>query len=92
MATVRTQAGSERFKQPIGTSILDAPPEPPAPQPRVSAVRLRSLRALIEQKQAAGDGGAVRALSEKFRAEFALFSKGMTPEEAEAALSDADAE
>lgn len=82
MATVRTQAGSERFDQPIG-SVLD-----PAPSSgmEVSPTRLRSLRAIIMAKHEAGDEGAVRTLTEKFRAALATFSAGKTPEEVEQAL------
>lgn len=85
MATVRTQAGSERFGQPIG-SVLDPAPAPEAAPTEVSPTRLRALRAIIMAKHEAGDEGAVRALTEKFRAALATFSAGKTPEEVEQAL------
>ena len=79
MATVRTQAGSERFDQPIG-SVLDPV------ESSISLTHLRALRAVIMAKHEAGDEGAVRALTEKFRAALATFSAGKTPEEVEQAL------
>lgn len=88
MATVRTPEGSARFDQPIGAVVgekspLDASPSPP----RVSSVRLRSLRAMILDKMAIGDEAAAQELTEKFRAEYAIFAKGKSPAEVERELT-----
>ncbi len=87
MATVRTPQGEDRFDKPIG-SILDDQGDSPESKTQVSPIRLRSLRALILDKMAVGDDAAVRSLSEKFRAAFAVFSRGMTPEQAAKALNE----
>lgn len=90
MAIVRTQEGSERFKRPIGSPLDDLPaPAQPQAGVSVSPVRLRSLRALILDKIRVGDQASVRALTEKFRAEYAQFSKDKTPEQIDQALNKA---
>src|SRR5690606_17285495 len=63
---------------------------PEEDSPPVSPVKIRSLRALILEKMRVGDRASVRALTEKFRSEYARFSRGKTPEQVEQALSKAE--
>ena len=85
---VRTIKGEQHFNKPIGSVLSDIPPAQPAPAAsKVTPFRLRSIRAMIEDKQEMGDLGAVRALTEQFRQEYAEFSKGRTQAEVDQALN-----
>ena len=90
MAIVRTPQGSARFDKPIGSPLSDPGPNAPtAPRP-VSSVRLRSLRAMIQDKMRVNDKQAVRQLTEKFRAELAQFAVGKSEQEINQALNKAE--